>query len=49
MVPLAIEYQFLCIVAVNSLPKSEKEITLGECWFLSVVFVGIIGNCGCGF
>ena len=38
---LAMVCQFLCIVVVNSLPM---ELQWGECWFLSVVFVGITGN-----
>ena len=41
VVSLAMVCQFLCIVVVNSLPM---ELQWGECWFLSVVFVGITGN-----
>ena len=40
--------QFLCIFAAVSLAMSEKGVTIGECWFLSVVFVGITGNCVVG-
>ena len=38
----------LNIVAVSILPMSEKGVTMGECVFLSVVFVGITSYCGCG-
>ena len=40
--------QFLCIIAVSSLLMSEKGVSMGECWFLPVVLVGITGDCGCG-
>ena len=30
VVPLAIWYQFLCMVAVSSLPMSEKGVTMGR-------------------
>ena len=45
---LATVCQFLGIVAVNSLPMSEIEVTTGRMLLLSVVFFGIAGYWGCG-
>ena len=44
VVSLVMVCQFLCIFAVNSLAMSEKGVTTGKSWFLSVAFVGITGN-----
>ena len=48
VVSLATWCQFLFMITVSSLPMSEKEVTRGECFFLSVMFVGITGDCGRG-
>ena len=34
----------LMYIPVNSLAMSEKGVTMGKSWFLSVAFVGITGN-----
>ena len=39
VVSLAIVFQWLCIVAVNPLPMSEKEVTIGR-MLVSVCGVG---------
>ena len=44
MKSLAIACQFSCIFAVNSLPMSEKGLTMGRMLVLTVMLVGIIGN-----
>ena len=46
VVSLAIVCQFLCIVAVTSLPMSKKEVIWREFLLMSVVFVRI-SYCDC--